>query len=170
VSREEWDTLPGKMRLRRISYRHPTRNGIESGVLYTTLLHPKISQADIVSKYATRWEIEIGIREIKTLMDINVLRSKSPDMINKELAVSLMAYNMVRKIIAKSAEKADFPPEANLIQECAPFNRPVLLDRKGRVFHHWSPGRYGKTARNDRPAHCADQKKNETLSQKNKKR
>jgi hypothetical protein len=28
----------------------------------------------------------------------------------KELGIAITAYNMVRKIMAKSAEKADFPP------------------------------------------------------------
>jgi hypothetical protein len=150
VSREEWDTLPGKIRLRRISYRYPTQNGMADSILYTTLLNPKIGKTDIVLKYATRWDVEISIREIKTLMDINVLRSKSPEMIAKELAIALTAYNMVRKIIAKSAERAAFSPETNIFQKCPSFNRSVLLDSKGRVFHHWSSGRHGRINERDR--------------------
>jgi hypothetical protein len=92
-----------------------------------------------------RWDMEISIREIKTLMDINVLRGKSPDILLKELVVSLAACNTIRKIIARSADKVGFSPQENIFQECAGISRPLLLDRKGRVFHRWSPGRYGKT-------------------------
>jgi hypothetical protein len=48
------------------------------------LIGPKINTTGIVLKYATRWDIDISIREIKTLMDINVLRSKTPEMLKKE--------------------------------------------------------------------------------------
>jgi hypothetical protein len=89
--------------------------------------------------------MEISIRKIKTLMGINVLRGKSPDILLKELVVSLTAYNMVRKIIARPADKAGFSPRENIFQKCAGISRPLLLDRKDRVFHRRSPGRYGKT-------------------------
>ena len=92
-----------------------------------------------------RWEIEISIREIKTLMDINILRSKSRGMLFKELITALTAYNMIRKIIAESADQVGIPPpkKNDIFQKCAPFGRNVLLDKKGRVFFKWSPGRYG---------------------------
>ena len=44
-------------------------------------------------------------------MDINVLRSKSREMLFKELLIALTAYNLVRKIIAKAAEKGGFSPQ-----------------------------------------------------------
>jgi hypothetical protein len=145
VDKEEWTTLPESILLRRITYTYQTKKGNAEAVLYSTLTHEKIRATDIVYKYATRWDIEISIREIKTLMDINVLRGKSPDILLKELGVSLTAYNMVRKIIARSADKAGFSPQKNIFQKCAEISRPILFDKKGRVFHRCSPGRYGKT-------------------------
>jgi len=78
------------------------------------LLDERIEKSEIVLKYTTRWDIEICIREIKTLMDINVLRAKSPDMLRKELTASLIAYNFVRYIIAKSVENTDFSPQRDI--------------------------------------------------------
>jgi hypothetical protein len=147
VSRQEWESLPDSIRLRRITYTYQTKEGNRQAVLYTTLQDEPVSAADIVFKYTGRRDIEISIREIKTLMDINVLRSKTPEMLQKELGVSLTAYNMVRKVIARSAEKAGFSPRENIFQKCAEIGRPLLLDKKGRVFHRRSPGRYGKTVR-----------------------
>jgi len=143
VSQEDWDKLPKTILLRRICYDYPTKNGMESAVLYTTVLDQTITAADIVAKYTMRWDIEISIREIKTLMDINVLRSKSRDMLFKELITALTAYNMVRKVIAESADQVGISPQNDIFQKCAPFGRNVLLDKKGRVFFKWSPGRYG---------------------------
>jgi hypothetical protein len=143
IDKEEWENLPETILLRRISYTYPTKNGLESAILYTTILNDKITDVEIVAKYAMRWDIEISIREIKTIMDINVLRSKSREMLFKELLIALIAYNLIRKVIAKSADKVGFSPQKDILQKCNPFGRTVLLDKKGRVFFKWSPGRYG---------------------------
>jgi len=143
VSREEWKTLPDSIVLRRIMYTYPTKNGLESAILYTTIVDHKITSAEIVTKYTMRWDIEISIREIKTVMEINVLRSKSIEMMLKELIIALTAYNLIRKLIAKSADKVGFSPQKDIFPKCNPFGRSVLLDKRGRVFFKWSPGRYG---------------------------
>jgi hypothetical protein len=143
VSREEWENLPDSILLRRITYTFPTKNGLETAVLYTTIIDDKIKSAEIITKYTMRWDIEISIREVKTIMDINVLRSKSREMLFKELIVSLTAYNLIRKLIAKSADKVGFSPQKDIFQKYHPFGRTVLLDKRGRVFFKWSQGRYG---------------------------
>jgi hypothetical protein len=137
--------LPEDILLRRISYQYPTRDGLQTAILYTTILDKKIEKTEIVLKYSSRWDMEICIREIKTLMDINVLRAKSPDMLEKELTASLIAYNFVRYTIAKSVENTDFSPQRNIFYECTPSHRNVLLDKKGRVFNRRSSGRTRKT-------------------------
>jgi hypothetical protein len=143
VSKEEWDKLPRTLLLRRITYTYPTKNGEEAAVLYTTVLDENIKTNEFITKYTLRWDIEISIREVKTIMDINVLRSKSRDMMRKELIVALIAYNMLRKKIAESADTVGFPPQEDLFQKFASLGRTVLLDKRGRVFYKWSPGRYG---------------------------
>ena len=143
VSREEWESLPKTILLRRIAYTYPTKFGEETAVLFTTILDENIKTSDIINKYTMRWDIEISIRETKTLMDINVLRSKSRDMMLKELLIALTAYNLVRKKIAESAGTVGFSPQNDLFQKCASFGRAFLLDKRGRVFYKWSPGRHG---------------------------
>jgi hypothetical protein len=144
VDREEWKSLPAELLLRRISYRYQTTEGMKSAVLYTTVLNEEIEKTEFVLKYTTRWEIEICIREIKTLMNLNVLRAKTPDMMEKELVAALIAYNLVRHLIQRAARKGGFPPQEDIFHRCAASNHPILLDRKGRVFHHWSTGRNKK--------------------------
>jgi hypothetical protein len=168
VTKEEWSNMPSTLLLRRITYTYPTKSGMENAVLYTTILDENIPATDIVTKYTMRWDIEISIREIKTLMDINVLRSKSPDMLFKELIIALTAYNLVRKIIAQSAGKVGFFPQENIFQKCTPFGRSVLLDKKGRVYFKWSPGRYGYTHGANLPTpRCSPKRKTKALSQRN---
>jgi hypothetical protein len=171
LSKEEWKNLPDTILLRRISYTYPTKNGLESAILYTTILNEKITSAEIVTKYTMRWDIEISIRETKTIMDINVLRSKSREMLFKELVISLTAYNLLRKIIAQSADKVGFPPQKDIFQTCSPFGRSVLLDKRGRVFFKWSPGRYGYTDEtNQQTSNPASNGEKTALSKKNETR
>ena len=171
VSPKEWKNLPKSILMRRITYTYPTKNGEKEAVLYTTLLDKNIKDTEIIVKYAMRWDIEISIKETKTLMDIHVLRSKSREMMTKELLIALTAYNMVRKKIAESADTVGFPPQDNIFQKFSPFYRPVLLDKRGRVFYKWSPGRLGyANGKNKLSTDSASKWEKKTLSAKNKKR
>lgn len=144
---QDWE-LPPKLLMRRITILSPV-DGKTEWVQYTTLLDKRITKADIIAKYITRWDIEITIREVKTLMDINIIRSKSEDMVFKEITIALTAYNMVRKIIARSVEKTGLSPQENIIQEFFEANKTILIDKKGRIYNRWSPGRYGQTAQSN---------------------
>jgi hypothetical protein len=142
----EWlpkeEILPEKLLLRRLSFL--SLDGTATMVLYTTILNGKIDKAEIILKYFTRWDIEITIREVKTIMDINVLRGKTDDIVKKELLSAFIAYNLIREIIAQSTEGTAFPPKKDIIQEFFESNKELYIDRKGRVYKRWSSGRYGK--------------------------
>jgi hypothetical protein len=89
-------------------------------------------------------------------------------MLFKELIIALIAYNMIRKIITESADKVGIPPQNDIFQKCSPFDRTVLLDKKGRVFFKWSPGRYGYAiVSNDIPLGAAPKREKTTLHAKN---
>lgn len=145
--KEQWK-LPEKIVLRRIQYLSAV-DGQSPLVLYTTISDINISKADIIVKYISRWDIEITIREIKTFMDVNIVRSKREAMVLKELTIALTAYNMIRKLIAKSVEQTEFSPQKDIVQEFFAIHQDLLIDKKGRVYNRWSTGRYGQTAATD---------------------
>jgi hypothetical protein len=130
--------LPEKIKLRRIQCVSPEGKPY---VLYTSVLDEKINKEDIINLYFTRWDVEISIREIKTIMDINVLRSKSGEMIKKELAISLSAYNLIRTIIYNGIKDMPFSPKENFFYEFYTLNKNIFIDKKGRVYNQWSTGR-----------------------------
>ncbi len=146
---EENQTLPSKIVVRRIAY-PDTENPQIMHILLTTLFDETISKLEIVQKYASRWDIEITIREIKTMMDLNIARGKSEEMVFKEYGVALIAYNLLRRIISKSVEKTGFSPQEDIFQKLFAPYKNILVDRQGRVYSRWSPGRpsfnYGKDA------------------------
>ena len=138
------ESIPETLTLRRISYTDPQYPD-SPFVLMTTILDESIDKTDIVALYSSRWDIEISIREIKTIMHINVLRSKTDDMIHKELAASLIAYNLIRKIILKSVDSTAFSPKADLFYEIYSVDKTLLVDKRGRVFSKVSSGRPPKS-------------------------
>ena len=87
MSAEEYATLPDTITVRELAV---------AGMVYvTTLFDPKTyRKQELVSLYQDHWIIELDIRAIKTHMGMDMLRCKSPDMVKKEIAVHIMAYNI----------------------------------------------------------------------------
>ena len=54
-----------------------------------------------------QWDIELDLRNIKTTLGMEQLRCKTPEMAEKELWVYLLAYNLIRLLMAQAALLAD---------------------------------------------------------------
>ena len=76
----------------------------ETITVVTTLTDPVAYPAqDIAALYGYRWNAELDIRDIKQTLNLDHVRCKSPEMVRRELWVTLLAYNLVRKVIATAA-------------------------------------------------------------------
>ena len=73
-------------------------------VLVSTLKDEKaVNPRDLAELYGYRWFIEVDFRSIKTIMQMDVLRCKTPEMVRKEIWAHLLAYNLVRKAMLEAA-------------------------------------------------------------------
>jgi hypothetical protein len=144
--------LPPYLTLRRITYADTLDPQVQH-VLLTTILDETIEKTEFVTKYSGRWDVEITIREIKTMMGVNIARSQSEEMVFKEMGVAIIAYNLLRRIIAESTKETAFPPETDIFQELFAHRTPALVDRKGRVYSRWAPGRPSYCIRKGHQAH-----------------
>lgn len=80
-------------------------------ILATTLIDAKtVSKPELAALYESRWHIELDLRAIKAVMQMDVLRCKTPEMVEKEIAVHLLAYNLVRSLMAQAAHAANRLP------------------------------------------------------------
>ena len=66
-----------------------------------------MTRLDLDALYRQRWQVEVDLRSIKAVMGMDILRAKSPAMIDKEIAVHVLAYNLVRGLMARAAAGAD---------------------------------------------------------------
>jgi hypothetical protein len=73
-------------------------------ILVTTLTNAKtVSATDIDALYGRRWQVEVDLRSIKAEMGMDILRTQTAPMIDKEIAVYLVAYNLVCALIVRAA-------------------------------------------------------------------
>jgi len=96
--------------------------------IVTTLLDPRLFPKEAFAQlYLQRWRAELFLRDIKISMNMDVLRCKTPDMVDKELYMHLIAYNLVRALMLQAAATRNIPP--------------LRLSFKGAAVtvRHWAP-------------------------------
>jgi hypothetical protein len=84
---------------------------VDGRVLVTTLLdHGDVSKGELNDLYGQRWHAELDLRNIKTTLGLEVLSCQTPQMIEKEVCVHLLAYNLTRLLMAQAAASAAVNP------------------------------------------------------------
>jgi hypothetical protein len=134
----------------------------------TTLLDAAIDGGQIGDLFERRWSGEVDIRSIKSVMQMDVLRCKSPEMVHKEIWAHLLAYNLLRTVMAVAAAEVGIEPRevsfkgakqavtafAPKIEAASPDDRPALITALlGVVAYHRvgdRPGRWEPRARKRR--------------------
>ncbi len=80
-------------------------------LLVTTLLSVKSASKEALKQlYKERWHVELDLRHIKTTMKMHTFRCKTPEMVEKEMWVHILAYNLIRLLMAQSALLVDILP------------------------------------------------------------
>lgn len=80
-------------------------------VLVTTLASTKQAPKKALAQlYFERWHVELDLRNIKTTLGMDILSCKTPEMIEKEMWVYFLAYNLIRLVMAEAALQADLLP------------------------------------------------------------
>ena len=103
MSQEHYQTLPDDLTIREIH--------IDGKILITTLCDPKEAPKQALKTlYRNRWHVELDIRNIKTTLGMEILACKTPEMAEKEMWVYLLAYNLIRIVMAQSAVLAHVLP------------------------------------------------------------
>jgi len=79
--------------------------------LVTTLLCPRQTGKSALKRlYRDRWHIELDLRNIKTTLGMERLSCLSPEMAIKEIWVYLLAYNLIRLLMAQAARLVERLP------------------------------------------------------------
>ncbi|AWP24280.1 hypothetical protein C4901_13875 [Acidiferrobacter sp. SPIII_3] len=103
MSAEQYAEFPDALTVREVM--------VDGQILVTTLLNPRQVRKNALDRlYAQRWNVELDLRNIKTTLGVDVLRCLTPRMVEKELWVHLLAYNLIRLLMAQAALDASVHP------------------------------------------------------------
>ena len=130
---EEYDGYPAELTVRE------TR--VEKKVLVTSFLNPREVRAwELGSLFASRWHVELDLRNVKDTLGMAMLSCKSPEMCEKELWVYLLAYNLIRLLMAQAAAQSGALP------------RELSFKHTVQVWLAWSHKQFHSEATEDLPA------------------
>lgn len=107
----ELQQLPGTVSVREFVLDIENRDGgREEVIIVSTITDPSIPQQELADLYLKRWHCELDLRSIKQTMHLDVLRSKTPEMVAKEIFCHLLAYNLLRGVMTESAKRNGTTP------------------------------------------------------------
>ncbi len=140
-ARPEWMTeveyarLPAEMAVRELRV-WIDRPGYRTRVLVvaTTLLDAEaFPWREAAALYGARWQAELDLRSLKDTLQMGILRCKTPAMARKEAWMHLLAYNLIRGVMARAARGGAVAVGAELRRGGADGGgvRPLGLDGAG---------------------------------------
>ncbi|MBN9524486.1 transposase [bacterium] len=112
IDREAYDALPESLPVRECRARvgHPGFRA-RSLILATTVLAPNEFTGDeLAGLYRARWNAELDLRSLKQTIQTHVLRCKTPELVRKELWAHILAYNLIRVVMAQAATRHGAEP------------------------------------------------------------
>jgi hypothetical protein len=92
------------------------------------------AKGDLATLYRARRQAELDLRSLKETVQVRVLRCKSPELVREELWTHILAYDLIRTVIAQAASKRGLEPRSisfkGAIQTLEAF-QPVIALQAG---------------------------------------
>src|SRR4051812_2924156 len=170
MSGEQYRKYPESMLMRQVAVDATDKdNSAGQFHVVTTLLDASIDGGQFGDLYERRWDGEVDIRSVKSTMKMDILRCKTPEMVQKEVWVYMLAYNLLRAVMAAAASENGAEPRqisfkgakqavtafAPKLEAPPPQKRVKLIDAMLKVvaYHRVGnrPGRWEPRARKRRP-------------------
>jgi hypothetical protein len=137
IDRETYDALPEFLTIRecRVRVNQPGFR-VRNLIIATTLLDADaFTKDDLGQVYRARWNAELDLRSLKETMQMRVLRCKTPELVRKELWTHILAYNLIRTIIAQAAVRHDIEPRSisfkGAVQTLEAFQPVIAIQGEG---------------------------------------
>src|SRR6516165_10240372 len=114
IDTKTYNTLPEFLMIRecRVRIAQPGFR-VKTIIVATTLLDAdEFTKDDLAQLYRARWNAELDLRSLKRTLQMDVLRCKTPELVRKELWTHVLAYNLIRTIMAQAATKHGIEPRS----------------------------------------------------------
>ena len=81
---------------------------VRQTTVVTTLLDAELYPApEILAAYLRRWRLEMCLDDLKTTLQLDTLRSRRPELVEKELCAGVIAHNLIRCLMGAAASAHD---------------------------------------------------------------
>ena len=106
-----WHELPRQLAVRIVRFQVVTAGFRTKTVTLVTTLLDEVAYPDsaLAELYGKRWQIEGNFRDLKTTLGLDVLRTHSPALIEREVLVQGIAYNLVRALMLEASRIHSVP-------------------------------------------------------------
>jgi len=140
IDRDTYAALPESLSVRecRVRVEQP---GFRVRVLIvaTTLLDSnEFTRAELAGLYRARWNAELDLRSLKQTLQMDVLRCKTPESVRKELWAHILAYNLIRTVMAQAAVEHGIEPRSisfkGALQTVEAFQSAIALRGEDAAF------------------------------------
>jgi hypothetical protein len=137
MSRAEYDAMPDQLQVRetRVRVKDKTKRARQLVIVTTLRDAQTYPAAELGDLFRQRWHAELDLRSLKTHMRMEMLRTKSPEMVRKEVATHLLAYNLIRGVMAEAARGEGIPPRT------VSFKGSLHTVREFEAAHLYDPER-----------------------------
>ena len=111
---DSYRSVPCELLVREVSFPVRVRGWrVRQITVVTTLCDADaVPATELAQVYLARWQAEVDLRSIKITMQMDVLRCKTPEMVRKEIWMHLLAYNLIRTVMAEAAWRDKLRPRA----------------------------------------------------------
>jgi IS4 transposase len=112
MSCKQYASLPEVLTLREVRIEVQQRGfRTRTLIVVTTLLDAeKYPASEIAALYRRRWQAELHLRSLKVVLQMDHLRCKTPERARNEFYMHLVAYNLIRELMATAAFRAGVSP------------------------------------------------------------
>lgn len=112
LDQETYDHLPENLEIREILVNVDVPGFRSESLIVVTSLrdHRVYSRSDVALLYRRRWTVELELRDIKSTMQLDILRRKTPAAVRQELWTGILAYNLIRQSMLQSAIESGYQP------------------------------------------------------------
>ena len=112
MSEQEYQTYPEFIMIREIKVRVSSHGFRTREIIVHTSLwdDTDYTKEDIAALFRRRWQAELHLRSLKTVMQMEHLRCKKPHRVRNEIRAHMLAYNLIRGVMAEAAIEGDVRP------------------------------------------------------------
>jgi len=104
--------MPQELTIRVVHVRVEIRGfRVSEYMITTSLLDAKrYTPEDLADLYRMRWHAELHLRSLKSVLQMDHLRCETPEMVRREVAMHLLGYNVLRRVMVEAARHQELTP------------------------------------------------------------